>query len=112
MTLVKIEEELVLPNAEKYEAVATLNHVGETTRSGHYVTHLKDNSGQWILFDDTFNRTSSLKEANSRDNYILLFKKKETGQQINIIDLPEVSNEVQTKVNISKIFSPVEFSLV
>ena len=81
MTNVKIDEELVLPNTETYEAIGALNHVGETTSSGHYVTHLRDNFGQWILFDDTFNISSSLKEANSKDNYILLFKKKETNKK-------------------------------
>ena len=99
MTNVKIDEELVLPNTETYEAIGALNHVGETTSSGHYVTHLRDNFGQWILFDDTFNISSSLKEANSKDNYILLFKKKETKKNINIISFPSVIDEVQTQVN-------------
>ena len=99
MTLVEIEQELVLPSKETYEAVATLNHIGETTTSGHYVTHLKDDSGQWMLFDDAFNKQSSLKEANSVDNYILLFKRNDTRQKVDKINFPNVADEVQMKMN-------------
>ena len=77
LTHVKFDSELVLPNTDVYEPVAALNHSGLTSSAGHYLTYRRLDSGQWMLFDDTYNRPSSLQEANSPDNYILLFKKKE-----------------------------------
>ena len=80
LTHVKFESELVLPNTDVYEPVAALNHRGLTSQAGHYVTYRKLGTGQWMLYDDTYNRLSSLQEANTPDNYILLFKKKDLSQ--------------------------------
>ena len=98
-TFVKIGDELKLPRNNIYKPLALLNHIGQTQNEGHYVTYRKTDSGQWMFFNDTFNRSSSLKEANSVDNYILLFKKKNTRQPSNIISLPDELGEFQNKVN-------------
>ena len=97
-TFVKIEDELRMPSNNIYKPLAILNHIGPTQNSGHYVTYRKTDSEQWMFFDDTFNRSSSLKEANSADNYILLFKKKETGLNSRINKFPDELDSVQNKV--------------
>ena len=63
--------------------VASLDHIGDTPKSGHYVTFLKQDSGKWIKFDDEESKDCSLKQANTRNNYILLFKRKEINNQGN-----------------------------
>ena len=111
MTFVNIDAELELPSKEIYETVAIINHIGETTSSGHYVTHLRDDSGQWMLFDDTFSRTSSLKEANTAENYILLFKKKCTRINLDTINLPWKVDDVTTTLSDEQITKEGEISI-
>ena len=41
-----------MPSGQKYELIGTLDHKGDSTTTGHYVTFLKDVSGQWRCFDD------------------------------------------------------------
>ena len=36
----------------KYKLKAFISHVGRNTNSGHYVCHVKDDSGKWIIFND------------------------------------------------------------
>ena len=98
MTLVNFEAELVLPNTEIYEPVAVLNHIGATQNSGHYVTYRRLDSGQWMLFDDAFNRPSSLLEANTVENYILLFQKKGTEPKSDLLNLSH--EEVDVYLNL------------
>ena len=85
MTYVKIVQGLLLLSSHTYELVATLDHIGDTPRNGHYVTFLKIDSGNWIKFDDERSMACSLKQANTRNNYILLFKRKV------ILNKPQVS---------------------
>ena len=82
-TLVKFASEVMISNGEKYEVVATINHWGNALKSGHFVTYLKNESGQWWLLDDTNSKCSSLQEANTKDNYVVLLKKKSV--QIDLI---------------------------
>ena len=72
----KLGSEVIFSNGDKYEVVAIINHWGNSLRSGHFVTYLKNESGQWWLLDDTNSKLSSLQEANSKDNYVVLLKKK------------------------------------
>ena len=83
LTFVKIEKEIDLLKGQKYELIGTLDHKGESTTNGHYVTFLKDGSGQWRCFDDKITRKCRFQEANTRNNYLLLFKKKEELNDIN-----------------------------
>lgn len=43
-----------LPNVivpAEYQLVAFVSHMGTSTHSGHYVTHVKKD-GQWVIFND------------------------------------------------------------
>ena len=75
MTHVKVSRKLKLPNNEEYESVAFLNHRGFSMHAGHYVAFIKNESGHWILFDDTTNCPASFEAANTAENYILMFQK-------------------------------------
>ena len=50
--------------------------MGGSPLNGHYVTHLKKDSGHWMLFDDERSESCTLKQANNHNNYLLLLKKK------------------------------------
>ena len=76
-TLVKYGSEVIFSNGDKYEVEAMINHWGNSLRSGHFVTYLKNESGQRWLLDDTNSKLSSLQEANAKDNYLVLLKKKD-----------------------------------
>ena len=60
--------------ATNYEPVAFLNHKGFIKTAGHYVVYIKNESGQWILFDDINNTPASFEAANTKENYVLMFK--------------------------------------
>ena len=66
MTHVTINSCLEFPNDNQYEIVATLDHIGNAQNMGHYVTHLKQESGQWISLDDTYSKNCSFIEANTK----------------------------------------------
>jgi hypothetical protein len=36
----------------KYTLFAIISHIGKNTDHGHYVCHVRKNSGQWVLFND------------------------------------------------------------
>ena len=69
-----VDSVLVLVHKHRYELVATVTHKGPNVKSGHYLAHLKTDSGQWVCCNDEVTTRSSLQEANTADNYILLFK--------------------------------------
>ena len=62
-TIVIPEPSLILPNHDKYDLFATLDHVGPTSRSGHYVSNI-NTDGHWILCNDT--RLSNVEESCTR----------------------------------------------
>jgi ubiquitin carboxyl-terminal hydrolase 5/13 len=35
-----------------YQLQGMVSHIGKNTGSGHYVAHLKDNDGRWVIFND------------------------------------------------------------
>ena len=75
-TFVRMEKEIVIPDDQTYEVVGIIDHVGNSPLCGHYVTYLKQDSGQWKLFDDESSKSCTFKQANNRNNYLILFKKK------------------------------------
>ena len=80
-TFIEFGNELVLPTGDKYEPVASLDHIGNSPTGGHYITFLKLKEDKWIEYNDDVSSVCSLKNANNRNNYILLFKtKKDTLQ--------------------------------
>mmetsp|Transcript_838 Transcript_838/g.1283 ORF Transcript_838/g.1283 Transcript_838/m.1283 type:complete len:599 (+) Transcript_838:963-2759(+) len=36
----------------KYTLMAIISHIGKSTESGHYVCHIKNKLGQWVLYND------------------------------------------------------------
>ena len=76
LTLVKLETELILNNGVEYEVKAIVSHWGNTIREGHYVSYLKNETGQWWLLNDSSATLTSLSEANTRDNYVMLLERK------------------------------------
>jgi uncharacterized UBP type Zn finger protein len=36
----------------KYTLFAIISHIGKNTDHGHYVCHVRKNSGRWVLFND------------------------------------------------------------
>lgn len=42
----------MLARAGRYELMAVLTHKGRSADSGHYVSWVKQDSGQWVQFDD------------------------------------------------------------
>jgi hypothetical protein len=84
MTYVKVEKGRFDFSDHAYEFVSALDHIGDTPKSGHYVMFLKLDTGKWVKFDDEDSEECSLKQANTRNNYILLFKRKEIINQGNV----------------------------
>jgi len=36
----------------RYELAAFISHMGSSSHSGHYVCHIKDKDGRWIIYND------------------------------------------------------------
>ena len=64
-----LEEEITLMDIYKYEPIGVLCHLGSSQNNGHYITHMKTPSGQWILYDDTYLSVSSLVHDDDDDDY-------------------------------------------
>ena len=80
-TLVKFEEELIMPNGDIYETKALINHWGDSLKAGHFVAYSKNELGQWWFLNDSSATLSSLEEANTQDNYVLLLERKFYAQE-------------------------------
>jgi ubiquitin C-terminal hydrolase len=106
-TFVEFKNELVLPGGHEYEPIATVYHIGKTPSSGHYVTNLKLKSGHWMTFDDEVSRICSLKEANTNNNYILLFKRKEMITRENIVKVFQ-EREKARQSTLSTVTKPIQ----
>ena len=76
--------EMKLEGCNNYELVGVLDHRGETVNSGHYVTKVKSGTEQWVLCNDTNVTDTPFGDVISGDNYLLLYKKKETQKTSNI----------------------------
>ena len=79
---------LEVPVGHRYELVATINHKGSNIKSGDYIAHLKTGDDQWVCCNDEIITRSSLQEANTADNYILLFKMIEVDPDSLQFDVP------------------------
>ena len=76
-TFVQVDEDLIISETCKYKAIAILSHLGESKNSGHYITHRKTINNQWLRCDDSQITNSTLVEANSKSNYIILCERVE-----------------------------------
>ena len=44
-----VEPELLY---SRYELAAFISHMGSSSHSGHYVCHIKDKEGRWVIYND------------------------------------------------------------
>ena len=71
---VQIDKELFISDSCTYQPIAIISHEGSSKDSGHYITHRKNIiNDEWILCNDDKITRSSLIEANSKNNYVILF---------------------------------------
>ena len=96
MTFVKIENGQFALNGHKYEFTGAVDHIGNNLTHGHYVTFLKFDSGKWMKFDDEHFQECTIQQANTRNNYILLFKKITSTAEFDISTI-ESNTKDQTK---------------
>eukprot|EP00004_Rigifila_ramosa_P002115 TRINITY_DN1219_c0_g1_i15.p1 TRINITY_DN1219_c0_g1~~TRINITY_DN1219_c0_g1_i15.p1 ORF type:complete len:2106 (-),score=513.93 TRINITY_DN1219_c0_g1_i15:64-6129(-) len=87
---VEFPETLDLPTAsnetEKYALVAVINHIGNTEKSGHYITHAFVENG-WLRFDDE--KVSPLRfyqvqkpENQNETPYVLFYQKRDEKHRV------------------------------
>ena len=77
-TLVRAEPTLRLLDFMDYELEATLDHIGASLVSGHYVSKVRDGkAGRWQMHNDTAVTTIRSEAVTSRDNYFLMYRRKD-----------------------------------
>lgn len=78
VTCVKIPEIIILDGVE-YEPVASLEHLGNSMDSGHFITFTKVNNQTWLKHDDEKSSVTKFSEV-GKNAYIVMLKK--TGIQV------------------------------
>ena len=73
-TVVVPEERLTLTNFKKYDLLSSLDHLGNSCHSGHYVSNI-NTDGYWILCNDANLSNVDENSAKSKDNYLYVYKK-------------------------------------
>ena len=77
-TLVRAEPTVRLFDFMDYELEATLDHIGASLVSGHYVSKVRDGkAGGWQMHNDTAVTTIRSEAVTSRDNYFLMYRGKD-----------------------------------
>jgi ubiquitin carboxyl-terminal hydrolase 5/13 len=59
-----------------YKLQGMISHIGKNTGSGHYVAHLKDKDGRWVIFNDEKVALSS--KPPMEHAYLYLYKRTDT----------------------------------
>jgi ubiquitin C-terminal hydrolase len=73
--LLKLDENIPLPECTSYSLRAVVNHHG-TLSGGHYTSFIKHNkTNQWYLCNDSSVRRVSSKEVLNSQAYILFYEK-------------------------------------
>lgn len=57
----------------RYELSAFISHMGSSSHSGHYVCHIKDKEGEWIIFND--NKVAVSMKPPKELGYLYLYKR-------------------------------------
>jgi hypothetical protein len=73
--LIQLEDVLKMPGGEEYMPIVIISHIGKSLHSGHYIAFVKSESDNWWKCNDTMTTLSSLLDANTKDNYSIVFKK-------------------------------------
>jgi len=63
----------VTDGASRYDLTAFISHMGSSSHSGHYVCHIKDNDGKWIIFND--NKVALSVKPPKDLGYLYLYKR-------------------------------------
>ena len=111
--MVTLESVLEVPIGHRYKLVATITHKGPNIKSGHNIAHMRTDAGQWVCCNDEITTRSSLQEASTADNYILLFKMIENdlgGLQVDVPCSPVVVAGDGDQNNQSLVQSPQDGS--
>ena len=96
--VVKLSENLKLPNGDKFVLQSVINHHGVHTRSGHYTALFLDGEVCYKA-DDTFVSLVTKNQISTKDNYLLCYIKEndevQTNSQISITSAPPASVNVK-----------------
>jgi len=57
----------------RYELSAFISHMGSSSHSGHYVCHIKENGGRWVIFND--NKVAVSMHPPKELGYLYLYKR-------------------------------------
>jgi len=57
----------------RYELSAFISHMGSSSHSGHYVCHVKDKEGKWVIFND--NKVAVSMKPPMELGYLYLYKR-------------------------------------
>jgi len=63
----------VSDGAPRYELSAFISHMGSSSHSGHYVCHIKDKEGRWVIFND--NKVAVSMKPPKELGYLYLYKR-------------------------------------
>ena len=84
--VVKLAENLKLPNGDKFVLRSVVNHHGVHTRSGHYTTLILDGEVCYKA-DDTVVSLITKDQISSKDNYLLCYMKENDCVQTNSLSI-------------------------
>ena len=71
-----------------YELIATINHYGRTSRSGHYIAYCKNYYDQkWYSFNDSMVSEIDEKNVINNQTIIVLYQKKDILNNVDFMDL-------------------------
>ena len=74
-TLVTDVDEFKLENT-KYDLICTVDHQGSTSQGGHWIMKQKIHDEEWVYLSEDQQHNIQKEKVISKDNYILLYKKK------------------------------------
>ena len=72
--LIQLEDVLKMPGGEEYTPTVIISHYGKSVNNGHYIAFVKNDSGHWWQCDDAATSQSSLHDATTKDNYLIVFR--------------------------------------
>ena len=72
---------------ETFGLISRINHIGESTESGHYICHLlEENNSKFVEIDNTrIAKGKTLTRTDDQEVYICIYEKKTVAEQVNYI---------------------------
>ena len=94
-TTLVMTEDVMDFHGHNYQLVGTVDHLGDTLSHGHWVTRLRSEEGQWLLYNDAQVSNCSSVSVVSGNNVLLLFKMKaKAGTPTNILSIPDFQKHI------------------